>query len=269
MKIKQISHNLWTKTKHSTLSGSFQQKLQHRCFHLWCLLAFITSLLYYVCTFYFVCAFILKFFKFFAKGVWRLLDCSHSPICWWFLGVADHQMTSPLACYKPLQILISANECKISVGLSVPTNSLTTFDLHNWHEPTNRQPTNFVGLSVPTNSLTNFDLIKQGFNWHEPTNRQLTNFVGLSAPTNSLTNFDLIKREFNWHEPTNRQLTNFVGLTVPTNSLTNFDLIKQEFYWHEPTNRQRTTVSSWNEGEMWCGSISSLENGSIKPICIS
>ena len=30
---------------------------------------------------------------------------------------------------QPLQILISANECKISVGLSVPTNSLTTFDL--------------------------------------------------------------------------------------------------------------------------------------------
>ena len=74
---------------------------------------------------------------------------------------------------QPLQILISANECKISVG-----------------------------LSVPTNSLTNFDLIKQEFNWHEPTNRQLTNFVGLSVPTNSLTTFDLIKREFNWHEPT-------------------------------------------------------------------
>ena len=30
---------------------------------------------------------------------------------------------------QPLQILFSANECKISVGLSVPTNSLTTFDL--------------------------------------------------------------------------------------------------------------------------------------------
>ena len=28
-----------------------------------------------------------------------------------------------------LQIFISANECKISVGLSVPTNSLTNFDL--------------------------------------------------------------------------------------------------------------------------------------------
>ena len=51
------------------------------------------------------------------------------PFVWWFLGVADHQMTSPLACYQPLQILISANECKISVGLSVPTNSLTNFDL--------------------------------------------------------------------------------------------------------------------------------------------
>ena len=50
---------------------------------------------------------------------------------WWFLGVADHQMTSLLACYQPLQILIWANECKIFVGLSVPTNSLTTFDLHN------------------------------------------------------------------------------------------------------------------------------------------
>ena len=49
----------------------------------------------------------------------------------WFLGVADHQMTSLLACYQPLQILIWANECKIFVGLSVPTNSLTTFDLHN------------------------------------------------------------------------------------------------------------------------------------------
>ena len=30
---------------------------------------------------------------------------------------------------QPLQILISANECKMSVGLSVPTNSLTNFDL--------------------------------------------------------------------------------------------------------------------------------------------
>ena len=60
----------------------------------------------------------------------------------------------------------------------------------NWYEPTNRQLTNFVGLSVPTNSLTNFDLIKREFNWHEPTNGQLTNFVGLSVPTNSLTNFD-------------------------------------------------------------------------------
>ena len=49
----------------------------------------------------------------------------------WFLGVVDHQMTSLLACYQPLQILIWANECKIFVGLSVPTNSLTTFDLHN------------------------------------------------------------------------------------------------------------------------------------------
>ena len=60
-----------------------------------------------------------------------------TPVCdmvfkfWWFLGVADHQMTSLLACYQPLQILIWANECKIFVGLSVPTNSLTTFDLHN------------------------------------------------------------------------------------------------------------------------------------------
>ena len=67
---------------------------------------------------------------------------------------------------QPLQILFLANECKISVGLSVPTNSLTTFDL-----------------------------IKQEFNWHEPTNRQLTNFVGLSVLTNSLANFVLIKRE--------------------------------------------------------------------------
>ena len=30
---------------------------------------------------------------------------------------------------QPLQILFSTNECKISVSLSVPTNSLTTFDL--------------------------------------------------------------------------------------------------------------------------------------------
>ena len=91
----------------------------------------------------------------------------------WFLDVADHpnDVTFSLFCvshyYKvqvfiqPLQILISENECKISVGLSVPTNSLTTFNLikrqFNWHEPTNRQLTSFVGLSVPTNSLTNFD----------------------------------------------------------------------------------------------------------------
>ena len=100
---------------------------------------------------------------------------------------------------QPLQILFSANECKISVGLSVPTNSLTTFDL-----------------------------IKQGFNWHELTNRQLSNFAGLSVPTNLLTNFDLFKQEFNWHEPTNQQLTNFVGLSVLTNSLANFVLIKRQ-----------------------------------------
>ena len=97
---------------------------------------------------------------------------------------------------QPLQILISANERKIYVGLSVPTNSLTTFNSikreFNWHEPTNRQPANFVGFSVPTSSLTNFDLIKQEFNWHEPTNRQPTNFVGLSVPTNSLTNFNFL-----------------------------------------------------------------------------
>ena len=35
-------------------------------------------------------------------------------------------------------------------------------------------------------------LIKQEFNWHEPTNRQPTNFVGLSVPTNSLTNFNFL-----------------------------------------------------------------------------
>ena len=66
---------------------------------------------------------------------------------------------------QPLQILFSANECKISVGLSVPTNLLTNFDLFtqefNWHEPTNRQLTNFVGLSVLKNSLANFVLIKR------------------------------------------------------------------------------------------------------------
>ena len=177
---------------------------------------------------------------------------SISYTCWvvsWCCG-SPNDVTFSLFCVshyhkvqvfiQPLQILISANECKISVGLSVPTNSLTTFNLikrqFNWHEPTIRQLTNFVGLLVPTNSLTNFDLIEQEFNWHELTNARLTNFVCLSVPTNSLTNFDLIKREFNWHEPTNRQLTNFVGLSVPTNSLTNFDLIKQEFNWHEPTN---------------------------------
>ena len=59
------------------------------------------------------------------------------------------------------------------------------------------------------------------------------------------------------------------GLSVPTNSVKNFDLIKPGFNWHEPTNRKRTTFGSWNEEEMWCGCISSLENISIKPICIS
>ena len=49
---------------------------------------------------------------------------------------------------QPSQILISANECKISAG-----------------------------LSVPTNSLTNFDLIKQEFNWHEPTTDKFCRFV--------------------------------------------------------------------------------------------
>ena len=61
----------------------------------------------------------------------RLIEASNCERLhnWWFLGVADHQMTSPLACYQPLQMLIWVNECKIFVGLSVPTNSLTNFDL--------------------------------------------------------------------------------------------------------------------------------------------
>ena len=35
-------------TKDCARSGIFQHKVQHRCFQLWCLPAFITSLLYYV-----------------------------------------------------------------------------------------------------------------------------------------------------------------------------------------------------------------------------
>ena len=36
------------KTKDCAWSGSFQHKLQHRCFQLWCLPAFPASLLYYL-----------------------------------------------------------------------------------------------------------------------------------------------------------------------------------------------------------------------------
>ena len=36
------------KTKDCARSGSFQQKLQHHCFQLWCLPGFLTSLLYWL-----------------------------------------------------------------------------------------------------------------------------------------------------------------------------------------------------------------------------
>ena len=113
---------------------------------------------------------------------------SFSVVSWWCRSPID--VTFSLFCashyhkdqvfIQPLQILISTNKCKISVSLSVPTNSLTTFNL-----------------------------IKLGFNWHEPTNRQLANFVGFSVLTNSLTNFDLMKPEFNLYEPRNRKRTTF------------------------------------------------------------
>ena len=64
----------------------------------------------------------------------------------WFLGVADHQMTSPLACFVFLTI--------------IRFKFYSTFT--NPHFGKRMQ--NFVGLSVPTNSLTNFDFIKGEFN---------------------------------------------------------------------------------------------------------
>ena len=39
------SINLWTKTKSCARSGSFQRKLQHHCFQLWCLAAMIREAL--------------------------------------------------------------------------------------------------------------------------------------------------------------------------------------------------------------------------------
>ena len=107
------------------------------------------------------------------KKIWVVSWCCGSPNDVTFSLFCVSHYHKVQVFIQPLQILISANECKISVG-----------------------------LSVPTNSLTNVDWTKPEFNRHEPTNRQLTNFVGLSVQTNSLTNFDLIKREFNWHEPT-------------------------------------------------------------------
>ena len=100
--------------------------------------------------------------------VWDAYAHTHKLVVSWCCG-SPNDVTFSLFCVshyhkvqvfiQPLQILISAKECKISVGFSVPSNSLTTFNLikrqFNWHEPTNRQLTNFVGLSVPTNSLTN------------------------------------------------------------------------------------------------------------------
>ena len=80
---------------------------------------------------------------------------------------------------QTLQILISANECKISVGLSVQTNSLTTFDLmkrgFNWHEPKNRQI-----LSVCQYRQIHWQFLTQlskGLNWHEPTTDNFCRFV--------------------------------------------------------------------------------------------
>ena len=124
----------------------------------------------------------------------RHLDSSQFLVVSWCCGSPNDVTFRPFCVshyhkvqvfIQPLQILFSANECKISVGLSVATNSLTTFDL-----------------------------IEQGFNWHELTNRQLTNFVGLSVPTNSLTNFDLIKPrvQLTWTDkPTTDKFCRFVS----------------------------------------------------------
>ena len=83
-------------------------------------------------------------------------------------------------------------------------------------------------VTAHTCALSWHSPFKLGFNWHQPTNRQLTNFVGLSVPTNSLTNFDLTKREFNWHESTltvkgpvkeKRKYTHVVAGTIIISSL--------------------------------------------------
>ena len=42
-RINLFSYNLWAKSKELALLGSFQQKLQPRCFQLWCLPVFIIS----------------------------------------------------------------------------------------------------------------------------------------------------------------------------------------------------------------------------------
>ena len=71
-------------------------------------------------------------------GFRRHLDEWANAVVSWCCG-SPNDVTFSLFCashyhkvqvfIQPLQILISANECKISVGLSAPTNSLTNFDL--------------------------------------------------------------------------------------------------------------------------------------------
>ena len=61
--------------------------------------------------------------------VWVVSWCCGSPNDVTFRPFCVSHYHKVQVFIQPLQILFSANECKMSVGLSVPTNSLTNFDL--------------------------------------------------------------------------------------------------------------------------------------------
>ena len=67
----------------------------------------------------------------------------------------------------------------------------------------------------------------------------------------------LARVQLTWpRQADNRQMPCYAGYRFVST-----DKFTDKFWLH--------SFSSWNEGEMWCGRISSLENVSIKPICIS
>ena len=78
--------------------------------------------------------------------------CCRSPIDVTFSLFCASHYNKDQVFIQPLQILISTNKCKIPVGLSVPTNSRTTFNLIKLgFQAMNQQTDNWQILSVSQN----------------------------------------------------------------------------------------------------------------------